>query len=57
MKRKFGKVSKVSKYYVHDCLQNFAWFFMFSLTTPVVKNSYILVGIYFIFLKNVLEQT
>ena len=30
---------------------------MFLLTTPIVKNSYVLAGIYFIFLKNVLDQT
>ena len=30
---------------------------MFLLTAPIVKNSHILAGIYFIFLKNVLDQT
>ena len=25
--------------------------------TPIVKNSHVLAGIYFIFLKNVLDQT
>ena len=30
---------------------------MFLLTAPIVKNSHILAGIYFIFLKTVLDQT
>ena len=30
---------------------------MSLLKAPVVKNSYILAGIYFIFLKNVMNQT
>ena len=30
---------------------------MFLLTAPIVKNGDILAGIYFIFLKNVLDQT
>ena len=29
---------------------------MFLLTTPIYKNSHILSGIYFIFLKNVVDQ-
>ena len=47
-------VIEVSKY-VHDCLQNFLSLSMFLLTAPVVKNSHILAGIYFIFLKNALD--
>ena len=34
----------------------FLLFSMFLLTAPIVKNSHILTGIYFIFLKNVLDQ-
>ena len=30
---------------------------MFLLTAPIVKNIHILAGIYFIFLKNALDQT
>ena len=47
---------KVSKYYEHDCLQSFFPLFMSLSTASVVKNSHILAGIYFIFLKNVLDQ-
>ena len=38
-------------------LQNFLLLFIFLLTAPIVKNSYILAGIYFVFLKDVLDQT
>ena len=48
---------KVSKYYEHDCLQNFVLLFMSLLTTFIVKNSHVLIGIYVIFLKKVLDQT
>ena len=41
----------VSKYYEHGCLQNFLSFSMSFLTAFIVKNSYILAGVYFIFLK------
>ena len=47
------KYKKVSKCYVHDCLQSFVLFFMFFKTAPIVKNS----QIYFIFLKSALDQT
>ena len=30
---------------------------MFLLTALIIKNSHILVGIYFIFQKNILDQT
>ena len=46
-----------SKYYVHDCLQKSISLFMFLLTALIVQNSLILVGIYFIFSKIVLDQT
>ena len=46
---------KVLKYYVHDYLENSLLIFMFLLTAPIIKNSHILAGIYFIFLKNVLD--
>ena len=35
----------------NDCLPNFLLLFMSLLTIPIVKNSHILAGIYFIFLK------
>ena len=41
----------ISKYYKHDCLQNFHLLFMSLLTSSVVQNSHISAGIYFIFLK------
>ena len=45
------KHQKVSKYYDQYCLQNFILLFMSLLTAPIVKNSHILAGIYFIFPK------
>ena len=54
--KKMVKYQKTSKY-VHDCLQNFLLRFMFLLTAPIVKNGHVLAGIYFIFLKYVLDQT
>ena len=50
-KKKLVKHQKFLKYYDHCCLQNFILNFMSSLTVPIVKNSHILAGIYFIFLK------
>ena len=47
---------KVSKYYVDDCLQKFQLLFMFLLTALIVKNSLISAGIFFIFLKTVMDQ-
>ena len=47
---------KVSKYYIHDCLQTFLFLFMSFWKAPIVKNSHVLAGMYFIF-KNVLDQT
>ena len=47
---------KVSNYYEHDCLQNFLLLFMSLLTALIVRNSHTLDGIYFIFLKNALDQ-
>ena len=41
----------VSKYYEHGCLQNFLSLSMSFLTAFIVKNSYILARVYFIFLK------
>ena len=51
------KHQKISKFYNHECLQNFLLLFMPSLTAEIVKNSHILAGIYFIFLKNDLDKT
>ena len=42
---------KVSKYYDHDCLKIFRLLFMSLLTASIVKNSHILAGIYFRYLK------
>ena len=42
---------KVLKYYDQDFLQIFIFIFMSLLTDGIVKNSHILTGIYFIFLK------
>ena len=56
VKRKFGKYEKVSKCYVHDCLQNFLLLFRFLLKALFAKNTHILAAIYFIFLENVLDQ-
>ena len=42
---------KFSKYYDHDCQQFFWGGFMSLLTAPVVKNSDIFAGIYFIFFE------
>ena len=38
-------------YYDHGCLKNFLLHFMLLLTVRIVKNSHILAGIYFLFLK------
>ena len=51
------KYQTFSKYYEHGCLQNFLLLFMSLLAAPIVKNSNILAGIYFIFLKQSLDQT
>ena len=50
-KENFFNHQKVSKYYELDRLQIFILFFMFLLTALIVKNTDILAGIYFIFLK------
>ena len=50
-KENLVKLQKVSKYYDHDCLQNFIWLLRSWLTAPIVKSSHILVRVYFIFLK------
>ena len=57
MKGKFGKTSKVSKYYETDCLQNFLLLFMLLLTTAFVKNSHIKARNFLTFVENVLKQT
>ena len=56
-KENFVKYQKVSKYCAHDCLQNFLLLFMFLLIASIIKNSHFLAGIYFLFLKNILDQT
>ena len=42
---------KCPKYYEHNYLQNFLLLFMSLLTALIVKNSHILAGVYFIFVK------
>ena len=37
-------------------MQSFALLFMSLLTAQIIKNSHILAGFYFIFLKNTLDQ-
>ena len=41
-KKNLLNYQKVSKYYEHDCLQNFILLFMSLLTALIVKNSHIL---------------
>ena len=55
-KQNLFKHEKVLKFYEHYCFQNFVLLFMSSLTASVVKNSHVLAGIFFIFLKNDLDQ-
>ena len=50
-KKKLVKHQNVSKYDDTDCLQIFLLLLMSLLTIPIVKNSHILAGIYFIFLR------
>ena len=40
-KRKFGKTSKVSKYYENDGLKNFIFLFMSLLSSVIVRNGHI----------------
>ena len=40
-----------SKYFEHDCLQNFLLLLMSLLTALIVKNSHVLAGLYYIFLE------
>ena len=56
-KENLRKRQRVSKYYENDCLQNFILHFVSLLTAKLVKNSNILARIYFIFRKNVLNQS
>ena len=48
-KENFLNHQKVSKYYEHDCLQNFILLSMSLLTALIVKNSHVSTEIYFIF--------
>ena len=47
----FAKISEVSKYYDHGCLQNFLLLFINLVIALIVKDNHILARIYFIFLK------
>ena len=51
------RLEKISKYYHHVSLKIFLLLFMSLLTASLVKNSRTLAGIYFILLKNVIDQT
>ena len=50
-------IKSLKKNYEHDCLQNSVLLFVSFLTALIVENSQILAKIFFIFLKNVLDQT
>ena len=50
-KENLAEYQNNSKYYNHDCLQNFILLVMSLLTAPIVKSSHILAKIY------VLHQT
>ena len=56
-KQNLVKDRKVSKYYETDYLQNILLLFMFLLTTNFAENNHSYAGIFFIFLKTVLNQT
>ena len=51
------KHRKIPKYYETDCLQNFLLRYMFLIITNFVKDNHIQARIWFIFLKNLLNQT
>ena len=51
------KHTKVSKYHETDYMQNFVLLFMFLLTSNFAKNNDICSRIFFIFLKDVRNQT
>ena len=50
-KENLRNCQKFSKYYEHDCLQDFLFLFISLINALIVKNSHILAGIYSIFLK------
>ena len=54
---RFAQPSKTLKILWTYCLQNFIFLFMTLLTALIVESNHILAGIYFIFRKNVLDQT
>ena len=56
-KENLVKHGKVSRYYETDCLGNFALLFKFLFLTRFFRNSHIWTRIFFVFLKNVLQQT
>ena len=51
VKEKFGKTSKVSKYYEQDCLNNFILLFMPLLTASDFIHNHFEVEIYFTFIE------
>ena len=57
VKRKFGKTSKTFKILCPWLSAKLSLVFIPLLTAQIVKNSHFLPGIYFIFVKNVLDQT
>ena len=56
-KEKLVKYQKSSGYGIHDCLQNSISLFISLIAASIVENSDFLAGIYFSFLKHVLDQT
>ena len=50
------KYQTLSKYCGNDCLQNFLLHFMSLSTAKFVKKSRIMARLYFIFVKNILNQ-
>ena len=56
-KEKLIKYQKFSGYGVRDCLKNSISLFISFIAASVVENSDFLAGIYFSFLKHVLDQT
>ena len=56
-KENLVKQRKVSRYFEHDWMENFLLSFMFLFTTNLVKSNHSLARIFFIFPKNIQNQT
>ena len=57
MKGEFAQPSKGHKNIMNMIVYKILFCFLSLLTALIVKNNHILAGIYFIFLKKVLDQT